>query len=504
MSRALTYCLLLIPAITSGQLTYFDRTYDWGNQWESMHSVTALNDGYITAGFCMNLSFERCLLITRVDFNGDTLWSRHYGKPGFDYNGRWLERTVDSCFIITGALKDKSTGDNQFMLVKVNDVGDTLFMRQYGTPSSSDIPKKVIQTADGGFAIVGSRDSNDIYKIQIMLVKTDNDGNEVWRAYYGGGGYENSYSIIELPDSSYVVCGYTGPSTNLNAYALWIGRDGALLNQKSYGGSGTESALAVIQESNGELMFAGFKQTAGSGTTTIQDDTYLLWLWRTDSTGGKYWEHLYGDDVPQFECAPWIMERLPNGDYVIAGSIERNLGNDVGLLMKVDYLGDLKWWREFEHSLTEHNYTYDFKPTPDGGFIICGSTWNATQDAWLIKVDSFGCDTPGCQTADTTGIEAPWSATDKVTVILLPNPMADQSVLQVAAPSPIVGVHVADLQLHLFDQLGREVMPPMLKSTGATGFAEFIIRRGNMSAGVYWWRLSANDRQLESGALVVE
>jgi hypothetical protein len=46
--------------------------------------------------------------------------------------------------------------------------------------------------------------------------------------------------------------------------------------------------------------------------------------------------------------------------------------------------------------------------TPDKGFILAGWAWDASmtpaQQMWLIKTDSMGCDTPGC---DITSILNP-------------------------------------------------------------------------------------------------
>ena len=61
----------------------------------------------------------------------------------------------------------------------------------------------LIQTADGGFAIVGSIDG-----AQFMLAKVDAQGNLQWNITYGGAGIGLPYSVVQTSDGGYAVGGW--------------------------------------------------------------------------------------------------------------------------------------------------------------------------------------------------------------------------------------------------------------------------------------------------------
>ncbi len=101
--------------------------------------------------------------------------------------------------------------------------------------------------------------------------------------------------------------------------------------------------------------------------------------------------------------------------------------NSCGWICKIDEEGDSLWWREYEHFDDPEwhmNKLYDLHLTSDGGYVAVGqtATFYEPQQAWLMKVDSFGCDTPGCQSVgilETQNIS-------KGTFLIYPNPAIER------------------------------------------------------------------------------
>ncbi|MCK4569382.1 MAG: hypothetical protein KAT76_03775, partial [Bacteroidales bacterium] len=95
-----------------------------------------------------------------------------------------------------------------------------------------------------------------------------------------------------------------------------------------------------------------------------------------------------------------------------------------GWLLKIDENGDSLWYREYHYytgTEFDFNELYDLCLSPDGGYAMVGqvSTWIEPQTAWVIKVDSLGCDTPGCATG--MNIYAPRGAENEA-LWIYPNP----------------------------------------------------------------------------------
>jgi hypothetical protein len=85
-----------------------------------------------------------------------------------------------------------------------------------GTMSGGDFTPKVIRTSDGGFAVSGTITgcpdglapvSGDEH---FIVIKTDKDGNIIWRKHYNGqGAGACGFGITESPDGGLVAAGNT-------------------------------------------------------------------------------------------------------------------------------------------------------------------------------------------------------------------------------------------------------------------------------------------------------
>ena len=72
-----------------------------------------------------------------------------------------------------------------------------------------DRANDLIQTSDGGFALVGYTESFGAGSYDYWLIKTDNQGNCVWNQTYGGLDSDAAYSIVETLDGGFALAGYT-------------------------------------------------------------------------------------------------------------------------------------------------------------------------------------------------------------------------------------------------------------------------------------------------------
>ncbi len=180
-----------------------------GHDWPC-YVVQTFDGGYILTGR-IELPIPRYIdvWLVKTDASGDTVWTRSYGGEGVDW-GVSVEQTSDSGYVV-GAWSSSFAGPPNFCadgwVLKTNAEGDTVWTRVYGG-DGTDQACRAQQTEDGGYAIVGLSDSYGA-DIDAWLVKTDESGDTVWTRTYGGTGIDVGGFGQQSEDGGYFFAGYT-------------------------------------------------------------------------------------------------------------------------------------------------------------------------------------------------------------------------------------------------------------------------------------------------------
>lgn len=180
---------------------------------------------------------------------------------------------------------------------------------------------KIIQTSDGGFALVGITDSLKIKSsphlggIDILLVKVDAQFNQLWENTFGGTNGDQSYDFIQTRDNGFLVLGSTfsndydaiGNKGSADILAIKTDSVGQKEWSKTYGGSNIDHGIAVVQTVDDGYLFASTTRSedgdvlgfhAHNLVTPQNDDA---WLIKTTAQGNIQWNKCYGGinrDVP--------------------------------------------------------------------------------------------------------------------------------------------------------------------------------------------------------------
>ncbi|MFQ5821905.1 MAG: hypothetical protein ACE5I5_18100, partial [Candidatus Heimdallarchaeota archaeon] len=161
------------------------------------------------------------------------------------------------------------------LLVKTDASGMTQWNRTYGS-SGNDEVYAVIQTTDGGFALVGSTSSYGVYLDDFWLVKTDPRGMVQWNRTYGSPARDGASSVIQTADGGFILAGYT-ESYEVGFKDVWLVKTDAYgLIQWNYtcGGLADEWASTVIKTEDGGFILAGYTSSYGAGNS----DAWLVKL----------------------------------------------------------------------------------------------------------------------------------------------------------------------------------------------------------------------------------
>lgn len=256
----------------------------------------------------------------------------------------------------------------------------------------------VIQTADGGYAIVGYTGSILPYEIfftpsslfdshdyankflvanqTAALIKTNSAGELKWKKSYGTevlGDNRNIVSIVQTMDLGYMLFGRGGylVKTGAEGNVQWSRNLGLDVNSTETGG-----VEVGIQTSEGNYVLVG--NTIGTNGENV------AWLLKTNEQGDILWNKPFtgGFNVRT------VVETNDRG-CAIAGSWRNNFW-----FAKIDSNSNSQWSQTYAYGdASDVHYVSSIAKTSDGGYVLAGTgMWRESGGnvPWLIKIDSQG------------------------------------------------------------------------------------------------------------------
>ncbi len=291
--------------------------------------------------------------------------------------------------------------NTNIQLLKTTTDGTLLWEKTFTFPGNRSLATWFEHTLDNGYIITGRTnqdliwppDSNDI-----ILIKTDNDGNIVWSKIFDTGKDELGYCVQQTTDGGYVISGFHDSmplSLAGTTYAILIKTDasGTIQGDKKY-------ELAVRDLDTGESFPWIVKQTADGGFiltgTTAGSHAADLYVIRTDQNGNLSWAKSYEHDVTNFRFSLGLdVIESTSGDFIIAGSLDKDQSlNEYNYpyILKLNSTGTIlnsKFYESAPSEMFQSGFS-SVEETPDGGYIFTGMGGysNFGMLAQILKTDS--------------------------------------------------------------------------------------------------------------------
>ncbi|MCH8902686.1 MAG: T9SS type A sorting domain-containing protein [Bacteroidetes bacterium] len=482
--------LICYHALLQAQTQYFSRLYDYDNHINLAAAVINEDSVYTLAGDVATPDY-RGIMMVKVDSLGDTIWMRVHGKAPKLYFTATALKSNNNDYILSGGIKDTVTGSSDFLLSSFNSNGDSLWMKRYGG-AGQDYAYDCKKTIDGGYVMAGYTDSKGNGSADFWLVKTDSLGNLLWDKTYGGTGIDISHSVDQTKDKGFILSGST-TSFSSSVYIVKTDSVGNLTWQKTLNVNLSQQGGSTFQSVDGNYIIYGNKDD--------QDGNKRQgWIAKLGNSGSSLlWERTFGGQYDD-----WFGKVIELKDSsLMAIGVCTNDTQNFGWIMKSSSDGDSLWSRKYSIKGNFTNYFWDIESTSDKGFIICGWGTVNNQDMWLIKVDSMGCLVPGCDTLGTQIIEIP-NSTPRISIY--PNPFANEATVYIHSG------YISKMKqgyFSLYDILGKEVRRIQLdhliqQQNNPQGGVQFLLRRKGLPAGIYIYRVSSGNEYLAGGKVVVQ
>lgn len=347
-------------------------------------SVFQTNDnGYVITGY-----YYSDVFLLKLDEWGNDIWLRTFGGKGLDW-GMYVQQTSDNCFIVIGLTRSFGSGETDVWLLKTDEDGQELWNCTFGG-EKLDEGHSGMETDDGGYIILGVTQSFVPEKNDYWVIKTDKDGIETWNYTYGGIGWDLGMSIQQTHDNGYIMTGATDVSPDgshqIDLGLIKIDSEGMLVWEKTFGTQRfQDQGLSVKQTSDGGYVLTGvikaFQDSWKGGDA---------WLIKTDPQGNKEWDKIFGGF--ESDVAVSVIETSDQG-YVVLGKTDSfGAGKYDLFLMKLDNEGDELWDITFGGNRNEECMgSNSVQQILHEGYIIVGATESFGDSKighgpWVIKV----------------------------------------------------------------------------------------------------------------------
>ncbi len=319
------------------------RTYGWLHS-DVIRSVIAIDDGYILLGNVWDYGFARQdVYLMKIDLYGNVIWEQFYGTHYRELGFKVIPAENNGYYLLGYSRGFEPRGDLFF--IKTDQDGNAVWDNTYGS-EYDDYGFDMLQVNDRDIVMIGSKggfydDVHANYKnhdADIYLIRTNKNGMEQWEKTFGGTGHDFGQAICPADDGGYFLFGSSQSSGAGSFDMLLIKTDEQFdeVWQENFGGSGYEYGMSMAKNNQGELFLFGTTKSFGTDGSA---DYYLV---KTDETGNTLWDLTIGG--PGIELGHQVIATADSGCIVIGQSNSFGEGAFDFLITKVDKNGLIEYF----------------------------------------------------------------------------------------------------------------------------------------------------------------
>lgn len=310
----------------------------------------------------------------KMDTDSTMVWSHTYGGTSND-RGNDVCLAVDGGFILTGFTESNdvhitsNNGSKDLIAIKTDSNGELEWAKTFGG-TSDEIGNSVLALSDGSSIVVGSAFSSDgdiSYNAgfsDFWILKLDSDGNLLWEKTYGGSGEDRAKKVIQTQDGNFAILGtafstdgdISNPLGGVDFWLIKIDGNGNLLWEKSFGGSSADQGSDLIETTSGELIITG-EVLSNNGNVSGNHGFTDAWVAKLDSNGNLLWQNALGGTMVDYFLA---ITETDDGGFIATGNtfsdngdVSNNLGESDIWIVKLNNNGILEWEQTIGYDLNE-------------------------------------------------------------------------------------------------------------------------------------------------------
>jgi uncharacterized delta-60 repeat protein len=307
--------------------------FQWNGSGSGPDEVTAIttdaqNNIYVT-GLSQGLNTSTDYLTIKFNANGDTLWTRRYDFTAeYDQpNAIWVDN-AGNVYVTGQSDSDSGTFTNDdYATVKYSPTGNLLWVKRFdGFGNALDRAVKIIGDNNGHIFITGRSDNgNDDDYVTICY---DPAGTVLWTKYDDRGGRDRATDMILDAAGNILITGRSDNGFNDDYWTLKYNPAGSLIWQRAYDYLDDDRAIAISTDASNNVYITGQSDQDFSpvinwdiATIAYSSTGTQLWSKRFDGTG-------FGDDTG-------LAIAITNNKVIVAGTSDSDPGTNIVNQMQI-------------------------------------------------------------------------------------------------------------------------------------------------------------------------
>lgn len=338
-------------------------------------------------------------LLLSINLHGQITFNKIlYPGEGIEVGDNVIE-LQDGYMICGGGFLNSIDGWGGIVLIKTDFNGNEVWRKDHGKLGyvwNNGNPGSMAVSLQGGFTVAGYFIDTNSTDRNAALFKFDADGNFEWMKVFGGS-RDDYFSVCkQMTNGDYLMIGYTANFGDVNGsfYVVKTDSFGNFKWQKTYGGSDIDVGGALEITLDSSYLFGGGTKSYGPGS-------YNNYLIKTDTSGGVIWTAF--PNVSDNSCGAGAIKKTSDGGFIL-GSCSDSLQNanfPVTYIQKVTDSGEVVWRHYFKVRLGDSGTTQGMTQiyrqiiiNEDDKIVVVGEERSAIdtsyQYGWIIKLDEHG------------------------------------------------------------------------------------------------------------------
>jgi len=281
--------MVVMKTDSIGQIEW--ENYYYTNEHENGITIYPLSNGdFIIGGDRYNFTtFGYDMTMTRINANGNVIWSKVYYTAGAEYGQVQMMDNGDGTYYMACVLTELNTFpiNEDFFILRLDEDGNVISAKAYGNPDIDEKGWGIIKINSNRYWLIGMGGPES--HTDALIMQIDSTGNVVWSKVYNDGTYAADESSVTsfyyIPEYGLFVCGF---DVFYNPYSFILDLGDAFVFQVTDSGDvawwrdfGTDEAnywenfVRMKVTDDGSLLLAGSRTTNGNEDEGQHWDMYV-------------------------------------------------------------------------------------------------------------------------------------------------------------------------------------------------------------------------------------